>query len=149
MALTFREDGWFNMTKAAKAFGKRLDSFWVSPETAAYVAELQRLGKESHESWDFSKDLVVPVRGYNGGTWAHPKLAVFFARWLDVRFGVWCDRIIKDILKGNAELVITKPAESAVMALPTDYLSALKELVGSLECRRCIRFEPCPRWPQF
>jgi KilA-N domain len=22
------------------------------------------------------------------GTWAHPKLAVFFARWLDVRFSV-------------------------------------------------------------
>lgn len=24
------------------------------------------------------------------GTWAHPKLAVFFARWLDVKFAVWC-----------------------------------------------------------
>jgi len=27
--------------------------------------------------------LVSAQRGFNGGTWAHPKLAVFFARWLN------------------------------------------------------------------
>ena len=65
------------------------------------------------------------VRGH--GTWAHPKLAVFFARWLDVRFAVWCDVMIEDILKGKAEVVITKPEESAVLALPKDYDSVLSE----------------------
>lgn len=29
----FREDGYFNMTKAAKAFGKDLSNFMRSPET--------------------------------------------------------------------------------------------------------------------
>lgn len=68
------------------------------------------------------KPVVEIIRGSGRydhvGTWAHPKLAVFFARWLDVRFAVWCDAMIEDILKGKAEVVITKPAESAVMALP-------------------------------
>jgi hypothetical protein len=30
---------------------------------------------------------------------------VFCARWLDVRFAVWCDAMIEDILKGKAEVV--------------------------------------------
>ena len=31
----------------------------------------------------------------------HPRLAVAFARWLDVRFGVWCDDQIFQILSGQ------------------------------------------------
>lgn len=115
MALTFREDGWFNMTKAAKAFGKFLPDFHRSTETVEYLEGL---------SGEFPGKAFIDIKRGNGalpgvGTWAHPDLAVFFARWLSVKFSFWCDRIIKDILKGNAELVITKPAESAVMALPT------------------------------
>jgi len=30
----------------------------------------------------------------NGGTWLHPKLAVNYARWLDVDFSIWCDGVI-------------------------------------------------------
>lgn len=43
---------------------------------------------------------------------------MFFARWLDVRFAVWCDAMIEDILKGRAEVVIIKPKESEALALP-------------------------------
>ena len=45
--------------------------------------------------------------GRNGGTWAHPKL--------DVRFAVWCDSIIEDILTKKAELTITQPETSATV----------------------------------
>jgi len=38
-----------------------------------------------------------------GGTWLHPKLAVAFARWLDVHFGVWCDEQIDTILRGQIQ----------------------------------------------
>lgn len=82
--LTFREDGYFNMTKAAKQFGKRLDSFMRSPETAEYLEAL------SHTIRGTS---IIIVQKGNGklphvGTWGHPKLAVFFARWLEARFAV-------------------------------------------------------------
>ncbi|MBT3066112.1 KilA-N domain-containing protein [Rhodoferax sp. U11-2br] len=34
---------------------------------------------------------------------------MFFARWLDVRFAVWCDSMIDDMLKGNAEVYFGRP----------------------------------------
>lgn len=36
----FREDGYFNMTKAAKAFGKRMDNFLRTIESRDYCFEL-------------------------------------------------------------------------------------------------------------
>ncbi len=94
------------MTKAAQAFGKKLSHFWDSPDTSAYLEAVGQLPEFR------GIELEDARKGRYGGTWAHPKLAVFFARWLDVKFAVWCDAAIEDILKGNAELVITKPEES-------------------------------------
>jgi len=90
--LTFREDGYFNMTKAAKQFGKQLQNFWLSIETRDYCFELSKsFGFNSLDSNDLSYGMAEKKKGRYGGTWAHPKLAVFFARWLDVRFAVACD----------------------------------------------------------
>ena len=38
----FREDGYFNMTKAAQAFGKHLPHFMRSPDTLAFMDELSK-----------------------------------------------------------------------------------------------------------
>lgn len=98
------------MTKAAKAFGKDLSNFMRSPDALEYIEALSKTVE--------STELVEAKAGRNGGTWGHPKLAVFFARWLDVKFAVFCDMVIDDILSKKAELTITKPEESAAMALP-------------------------------
>lgn len=94
---TFREDGYFNMTKAAKEYGKRVNDFLSLPSSKEYIEALAASTGKSGIS-----ELVRIQRG-NGnlpqvGTWGHPKLAVFFARWLDVRFAVFCDMVIDDIL---------------------------------------------------
>lgn len=115
---TFREDGYFNMTDAAKKFGRRLDKFWESDETSEYLAALENTLKTG--------ELVDAKVGRNGGTWAHPKLAVFFARWLDVKFAVFCDMVIDDILNKKAELTITQPAESMAMKVPQSFPEALR-----------------------
>jgi hypothetical protein len=94
LTFTFRDDGYFNMTKAANAFGKRLQDFMDNKETTEYMDALTHANQG---------ELTFAKAGRYGGTWAHPKLAIFFARWLDVRFAVWCDAMIEDILKGNAE----------------------------------------------
>lgn len=97
-ALTFRGDGWFNMTQAAQAFGKRLNNFWHAAGTEAYLGELARSLNLRH------LDLYKTARGNKHtaeiGTWAHPKLAVYFARWLDVKFSVWCDMQIDELIRG-------------------------------------------------
>ena len=124
MTFQFREGGYFNMTVAAQTYGKQLNNFWLSPATKEYMDALQ-------ETLDSNVSLIEAKRGV--GTWAHPKLAVFFARWLDVKFAVWCDMMIDDLLRGKAEVTITKPEESAVLALPKDYASALRALLASVE----------------
>lgn len=128
---TFREDGYFNMTKAASIFEKDLSNFMRSPDTQEYIVALSN-------SVD-SGVLVQAKAGRYGGTWAHPKLAVFFARWLDVKFAVFCDMVIDDILNKKAELVVAKPEESAAMALPKTYLESLEELVKSLKAQEELK----------
>ena len=107
----FREDGYFNMTKAAQSFGKDAHEFTRLPSTVSYLEALSRAG-------------IIPAQGLiqaiggnrymsERGTWAHPKVAVTFARWLSDDFAVFCDMVIDDILTKKAELVITKPENSA------------------------------------
>lgn len=109
LQFTFRSDGWFNMTKAAQAFGKEMKEWLRLTSTEEYVTALEKVG--------FSH-LLEAQRGRTGGTWAHPKLAVRFARWLDDRFGVWCDCVIDDILRGKSELIVTKPQPLAFRSHP-------------------------------
>ncbi|QBQ55528.1 KilA-N domain-containing protein [Nitrosococcus wardiae] len=56
------------MTKAAKAFGKEAKEWTRLPKTTGYIKELEKVG--------FSRLLDI-TKGRQGGTWAHPKLAVF------------------------------------------------------------------------
>lgn len=132
----FRQDAYFNMTKAAKHFGKRLDHFLFNKETEEYISALeQALNLSTRDSGD--KKIVEAKLG-NGnlpqvGTWAHPKFAVFFARWLDPKFAVWCDMMIDDILNKKAEVTITKPEESMVTNLPMSFLETARHLVAVLE----------------
>lgn len=118
----FREDGYFNMTKAAKEFGKRIDNFFANASAQEYISALESLVP--------GIPLIKTRRG-NGllphvGTWGHPKLAVFFARWLDVKFAVFCDMVIDDILNKKAELTITKPEDSMAMRVPLSFAEALR-----------------------
>lgn len=95
--LAFRQDAWFNATQAAAKFGKRLDKYLGTDETAAYIAALCEDPNTPQRG-----DLIQTRRGANGGTWMHPALGVHFARWLDVRFAIWCDKTILELARGNS-----------------------------------------------
>lgn len=96
------------MTKAAKHFKKKLSHFWRSPDTGAYLEALSELPQFG------GIELAPSKKGRYGGTFCHPKLAVFFARWLDVRFAVWCDLMIDNILHGNIQTTVVVPTEEAL-----------------------------------
>ena len=136
-AFLFREDGWFNMNKAATKFGKHMHNFWSNKETSAYCAALveQLHGIPLNSPWHKEHPLggqflTESKRGCHGGTWGHPKLAVFFARWLDPKFAVFCDTVIQDILSKKADVVFTPEAEAP--KLPQSYLESLQELVKAV-----------------
>ncbi|NHZ40085.1 KilA-N domain-containing protein [Massilia aquatica] len=97
---SFRADGWFNATAAAKKFAKRPGDWLKQEETKEYMAALaEQISNCDPES------LLETKRGRReGGTWMHPKLVTPFARWLSVRFAVWCDLQIDRILRGEIEL---------------------------------------------
>lgn len=70
--------------------------FWLDETGSIPVDRLTRTQKA-----DIKKALTSTQQGSRNGTFCHPKLAVFFARWLDARFAVWCDLMIDNILRGN------------------------------------------------
>ncbi|NDV12489.1 KilA-N domain-containing protein [Crenobacter caeni] len=94
--MQFNGDGWFNATLAANKYGKRVDHWLANQETTEYITALS----ESPNTRNLG-NLIKTKRGNTGGTWLHPKLAVMFARWLDVRFAIWCDEQLDALVRGN------------------------------------------------
>ncbi len=112
LPIVFREDGYINMTKAAKHFKKKLSNFWDSPQTMEYMKALTQY--LSQMPGFQGVELVIAKKGRYGGTLVHPKLAVFAARWLDSYFAVWCDLMIDNILHGNIQTsVVVETTEEA------------------------------------
>lgn len=115
------------MTAAAKVFGKRVDVFMKGEETTAYIGKLDKVLTTTKRCEFSSSPSIVETRmGRNGGTWAHPKLAEFFARWLDTKFAVWCDMVIDDILNKKMEVKVVKPEQSMAMRVPKSFPEALR-----------------------
>jgi len=125
-AIGYNSEGWFNATQAASKFGKEPTSWIRQSDTAEYISALADAKSNSGFLTEFNKikdldgqsskartmllalvkktGLVKTKAGApenGGGTWLHPKLAVPFARWLDVHFAVWCDAQIDGILRGT------------------------------------------------
>ena len=101
--IQFRDDGWFNATSAAERFGKRPNDWLSLDSTKEYVAILgDALKCDPGALYTTRRGGNTRKKG-NAGTWMHPKLAVAFARWLDPRFGVWCDGQIERIIHGTPE----------------------------------------------
>lgn len=95
-AVRFKSDGWISATDVAKRFGKKPAEWLRLPDTVKYIDALAR-----HLNVGESHNLIRATRGRNGATWLHPKLAVSFARWLDMDFSVWCDLHIDALLRGE------------------------------------------------
>ncbi|UVL02052.1 KilA-N domain-containing protein [Pseudomonas sp. B21-047] len=97
-AVRFNSEGWINATDVAKRFGKRPVDWLKQGETKEYLNALaEALTCDAGSLVETSK--ARSDRG--GGTWFHPKLAVAFARWLDLKFAVWCDLHIDALLRGE------------------------------------------------
>jgi hypothetical protein len=101
LAVHFTEEAWFNATEAAARFGKEPNEWLRLPATQEYLAALGRKSGISPDSNSPKKRYLRTKRGKSGGTWLHPRLAVMFARWLDVDFAVWCDEQIDALIRGK------------------------------------------------
>ncbi len=128
--ISFTINGWFNATEAGKKFGKEPYEFLRLPSTEEYIIELHKnYSRIFAENQELSKTGIIPElkvseiikqfvktkRGrYSPGTWFHPRLGIFYARWLSAAFAVWCDFQIERILaKGHPKQEWFKEREQA------------------------------------
>jgi len=105
--------GWVNATGAAASYSKRPVDWLRLPGTKRYIDALCRRNEvgfshfvQTHRGGDLSIQ----------GTWIHPKLAVMFARWLDIEFAIWCDEQIDSIIRGQSvqQFGIWKALQAAI-----------------------------------
>lgn len=121
--INFNIDGWFNATEVAATFDKRIDHWLENKETQEYIAILNTRNYG---------DLLKTKRGkYGGGTWMHPKLAIFFARWLSADFAVWCDEQIEAIIYGERTSQLLKESE-LMKTFVTEKRDTHKEMMDAL-----------------
>lgn len=122
--ITFNDDGWFNATEAARKYGKEPNEWVRLPSTAEYVLAIDEANPGKSRNW------IVTKRGQAGGTWLHPKLGVAFARWLDVRFAVWCDAQIDAIITGQQSLKSERASLRVEFAPMTDAIVRARRDAG-------------------
>ena len=83
---------WINATQVAKEYNRHLENYIRAKDTIEYMEELAKLS-----SVDFTDLKVIVVgKGKEQGTYLHPELVVHFARWVNPRFAIECDRFIKN-----------------------------------------------------
>jgi len=137
ISVNFTSDAWFNATAVGNHFDKDA-RFWLNRrDTVEYISALadslnnsicdflQQFSKITELDGESAASrakllklakqtgLVRTKPGSienGGGSWFHPKLAIAFARWLDVRFSIWCDMQIEKILH---------PAQYGLKQLPS------------------------------
>lgn len=90
-------DGMVNATKLAKNFGKhKRPQLWLRTKAAQ-----EYLDAYSYDAHICASSLTTTVigRGNNQGTFMYPDIAIEYARWLNPRFGIWCNLRIQELLK--------------------------------------------------
>lgn len=93
-------DGYFNMSDAARAYGKDVYEFLSQPSTSEYMHVLVRAKPEKTLIEVKSNSSKPPTLV----TWAHPLLALLFIRWLDAGKAVVYDLMMQQVLDGSAQL---------------------------------------------
>jgi len=109
--IVFTENGWINATQTLNTLdAKRLDAFMKSKYFKEYLeayCDFYDVKPESVINIVKGGNLrgIDPTKRVNDqGTYLHPDFVVLFARWINPRFAVWCDAVIKKILNGEIEI---------------------------------------------
>ncbi|PTQ86796.1 P63C domain-containing protein [Agitococcus lubricus] len=158
-AYSFTTDGWLNATQAASRYQKKPIDWLRQRDTVEYICALAEEKGNSgflpqfneiiylHGDSSLSRvkllELVkstglVKIKGGSpengGGTWFHSDLAVVFARWLNIKFAVWCDLRIKEIIRASYEppnmikLLLADTVSEWELRFPPSYYQALAKV---------------------
>ena len=121
--IAFSDDRHFmRVNEIAAEFNRKPNAWMRNSRTREYMdallEDLSERDENPHNAYETRLDLImVRLEGRSQGTWIHPELVLNFAKWVNPRFAVWCEQIIKQILK-DTHPVLTVP-QTSLEALPT------------------------------
>ncbi|MGL4932137.1 MAG: KilA-N domain-containing protein [Aeromonas sp.] len=107
-----RGSGFVNLNNIANMFGKRIDNWKRLQSTKEILEEFDRtaayggakpfltvVGYANQASSILRKLDLSESQPIQQGTWAHPDIAIEFARWCSPKFALWCNRQIRHLLE--------------------------------------------------
>lgn len=122
--VVFDSKAWFSATEAGKLFNLSPANWLQRQDTRAYIAELT-LQYPDVQRWYITKS------GKNSlGTWFHPKLAVPYARWLNIKFAIWCDAQIDGIIRDGSQWDKSRALAASSYKAMSEMLQASRLEVG-------------------
>lgn len=92
-----KSDGYINLNQLADASGKRIDNWKRLKETTSLLREFS----SSLEYQGIQP--LVEIEGRNGGTWAHPDIAIQFAQWCSSAFALQVSRWVREWMMTTRE----------------------------------------------
>lgn len=96
------KDGFVNLGELCATHGKKYANWSRLESSQEYLEALAETLTESESQIWSSDKLVTPgfdAIGGRSGTWGHPLVALEVARWINPKFGVWCNIHIKTLIE--------------------------------------------------
>ncbi|MFM7888066.1 MAG: KilA-N domain-containing protein, partial [Pseudanabaena sp.] len=108
------QDGYINLNQMAEASGKLIHNWLQNKSTKELFAEFYRQQSTTWNSdsttWNSMQSnsdtvhlvpALITYEGNNGGTWAHPDIALQFAQWCSAAFALQVSRWVRDWIATN------------------------------------------------
>jgi len=92
-----RSDDFVCLTDMARVQGKQISDYLRLESTKAYIEALSETRGFPIESMVHSKE------GRNGGTFAHPEIAMDCAQWVSIPFRIWANQTLVRVVKEQAK----------------------------------------------
>ena len=98
------------VTKMAKAYGKRINDWKNLPSTKRFLSKLLSIDTRFSSINDLIYSEKSGVEGQRGGgcTWMHVLVLIEFARWLDEEFAIWCNKMIIEIIRQRYQVELNQ-----------------------------------------
>ena len=109
-----KDNGYVNLNQMADAEGKRIDNWLQNKSTQELIDEFERQQNKLPGIPHDSTKAFITVEGRNGGTWAHPDIAIQFGQWCSPKFALQVSRWIREWMTTGGTPQLENDEETAI-----------------------------------
>ena len=89
-------DGYINLNQMAEANAKRIDNWFQNQSTKNLLSEFEKQQNKLPGIPGSLLEPLITIEGRDGGTWAHPDIAIQFAQWCNPAFALQVSRWVRE-----------------------------------------------------